>query len=277
MRASIRIGLRNSEAGSKAQRFRVQFGHRRLVKGRSRAAEQHLLNQNEIGDLVRCGRLAMRRKATLSANVGYSPSGSERETRTPQLTLDDMEPLVELLGQVGGELAVGTIDNRSNQSLVRLRIDIGPEEPVAPSPADNSLERWQQQNAFRKQKAEFEHQQQAWQDAMQERITAFQTAVEPILSAPSNAQHSPVWDAVRRADLFLSEPQVSESEPHRYVVLITDGIDDVGAQPVPVHSGTRILMVNGAGQLGSLAVLRPQRYESIGAAVDQLVSLKGRQ
>ena len=36
-------------------------------------------------------------------------------------------------------------------------------------------------------------------------------------------------------------------------------------------------MVNGAGQLGSLAVLRPQRYESIGAAVDQLVSLKGRQ
>ena len=39
---------------------------------------------------------------------------------------------------------------------------------------------------------------------------------------------------------LLSEPQVSESEPHRYVVLITDGIDDVGAQPVRVHSGTRI-------------------------------------
>jgi hypothetical protein len=199
---------------------------------------------------------------------------STGETRTPQLTLDDLEPLVELQGQVGGELAVGTIDDRSNQSLVRLRIDAGPEEPVAPASADNSLERWQQQNAFRKQKAEFEQQQQAWQDAMQERIAAFQTAVDPILSAPANAQRSPVWDAVRRADLFLSEPQVGRSEPHRYMVLITDGMDDVGAQPVPVHSGVRILMVNGSGQMGSLAVLRPQRYESIGAAVSEIVSLE---
>lgn len=202
---------------------------------------------------------------------------STGETRTPQLTLDDMEPLVELLGQTGGELTVGTIDNRSNRSLVRLRIDAGPEEPVAPAVADNSLERWQQQNALRKQKAEFEQQQQAWQDAMQERIAAFQTAVEPILSAPANAQHSPVWDAVRRADLFLSEPQVGGTEPHRYVVLITDGMDDVGAEPVPVHNGTRILMVNGAGQLGSLAMLRPQRYESIGSAVAQIVAMEGQQ
>jgi len=202
---------------------------------------------------------------------------STGETRTPELTLDNMEPLVELLGQTGGELAVGTIDNRSNRCMVRLHIDAGPDEPLAPPAADNSLERWQQQNELRKRKAAFEQQQQAWQGAMQERIAVFQTAVEPILSAPANAQHSPVWDAVRRADLFLSEPQGAASEPHRYVVLITDGMDDVGAQPVPVHTGTRILMVNGSGQLGSLAVLRPQRYESIEAAISQIAALEGQQ
>ena len=80
---------------------------------------------------------------------------------------------------------------------------------------------------------------------------------------------------MKRADLFLFESDSdAQTEPHRYAVLITDGIDDVGARPVPVHGGTRILMVNGAAQLGSLAVLKPQRLESIEAAIRYIVGVE---
>ena len=200
---------------------------------------------------------------------------STGETRTPQLKLEDMDPLVELLGQTGGELAVGVIHDRSNLTFARLRIDGGPEDPVAPAQADNPLERRNQRTAYRKQKEEFDRQQQVWQDEMQTRIGEFQKAVDPMLSMAAGAKHSPVWDAVKRADLFLCESESDGNrEPHRYALLITDGLDDVGARPVPVRSGARILMVNGAGQLGALAVLKPQRFESIEAAVRYIVGLE---
>lgn len=200
---------------------------------------------------------------------------STGETRTPQLKLEDLDSLLELMGVTGGELAVGIIHDRSNLAFARLRIDAGPEEPAAVVEADNAFERRNQRVAQRKQKEKFEQKEQAWREEMQTRIGEFQNAVEPILSMPADAKHSPVWDAVKRADLFLSESESDGNpEPHRYAVFITDGIDDVGARPVPIHSGTRILMVNGAGQLGALAVLKPQRFESIEAAVRYIVGLE---
>ena len=210
-------------------------------------------------------RVAVIQDKTLSAG----------ETRTPQLTLEDVDPLVELLGQTGGEVAVSVIHDRSNLNFARLRIDAGPEEPVAPIQADNPLERRNQRTAYRKQKEEFARQQQAWQDDMQSRIGEFQKLMDPMLAMAPDAKHSPVWDAVKRADLFLYESDSDgNADPHHYAVLITDGIDDVGARPVPVHSGARVLIVNGAAQLGSLAVLKPQRFESIGAAIHYIVSLE---
>jgi hypothetical protein len=200
---------------------------------------------------------------------------STGETRTPQLKLEDMDPLVELLGQTGGELGVGVIHDRSNLTFARLRIDAAAEEPVAAVPADNPLERRNQRAAYRKQKETFDKEQQSWQDEMQARIGEFQKLMEPIVAMAADAKHSPVWDAVNRADLFLAESDSGgNAETHRYAVLITDGIDDVGARPVPVHSGTRILIVNGAAQLGSLAVLKPQRFESIEAAIRYVVGLE---
>ena len=200
---------------------------------------------------------------------------STGETRTPQLKLEDLDSLLELMGATGGELAVGIIHDRSNLGFARLRIDAGPEEPAGVVEADNPFERRNQRAAQRKQKDKFEVQEQTWREEMQTRIGEFQSAAEPVLSMAADAKHSPVWDAVKRADLFLSESESDGSpEPHRYAVFITDGIDDVGARPVPIHTRTRILMVNGAAQLGALAVLKPQRFESIEAAVRYIVGLE---
>jgi len=200
---------------------------------------------------------------------------STGETRTPQLKVEDLDPLLELLGLMGGELAVGIIHDRSNLAFARLRIDAGPEEPAAVVESDNPFERRDQRAAQRKLKEKFEEREQSWREDMQTRIGEFQGAVDPMLSMAADANHSPVWDAVKRADLFLSESDSDgNTEPRRYAVLITDGIDDVGARPVPINSRTRILVVNGAGQLGALAVLKPQRFESIAAAVRYIVGLE---
>ena len=115
--------------------------------------------------------MAMIQDKTLSAG----------ETRTPQLKLEDMDPLVELLGQTGGEVAVGVIHDRSNLTFARLRIEAGQEEPVAPVQADNPLERRNQRTAYRKQKETFDKQQQAWQDEMQTRIGEFRKLMDPML------------------------------------------------------------------------------------------------
>lgn len=193
---------------------------------------------------------------------------STGETRTPQLQLADVEPLLAVLGQVGGELAVGIIHDRSNLSFVRLRIDAPPLEPVAPPKADNPLERRKQDIAFRKLTQEFKAAEQTWTEEMQNRVAEFQRDVEPMLALAADARRSPVWDSVQRAELFLSERDAAEATPpRRYAVFITDGLDDVGARSVPIRSGAKVLMVNGSAQLGSLAAIQPQRFESIQAAV----------
>jgi hypothetical protein len=214
-------------------------------------------------------------RSPLRIAVIQDKSLSTGETRTPQLKLEDLDALLELLGLTGGELAVGVIHDRSNLAFARLRVDAGPEEPAAVVESDNPFERRNQRAAQRKLKEKFEQREQAWREEMQTRIGGFQGAVDPMLSMAADAKHSPVWDAVKRADLFLCESESDGNpEPHRYAVFITDGVDDVGARPVPIHSRTRILMVNGAGQLGALAVLKPQRFESIEAAVRYIVGLE---
>src|SRR5262249_23059300 len=96
----------------------------------------------------------------LRISVIQDKSLSTGETRTPQLLISDLDPLVELLGQTGGELAVGIIHDRSNLGFIRLRIDSPPDEPVTPAKATNPLERRKQSGALRKQTAEFKSKQQ---------------------------------------------------------------------------------------------------------------------
>jgi hypothetical protein len=217
---------------------------------------------------------AVSARSKVRVAVIQDKSLSTEETRTPQLRVEDLEPVVELLGQVGGELGVGVIHDRSNATFVRLRIEAPPQEPMAKAAVENPLERRNQRSAYRKVKADFDNQQQAWQEEMQTRIGQFQSAAEPILAMEADAKRSPVWDAVKRTDLFLSESDSFGAASHRYAVLITDGIDDVGARPVPVHAGTRVLLVNGAGQTGALGVLKPQCFESIEAAIRYVVGLE---
>jgi len=182
-------------------------------------------------------------------------------TRTPQLRPEDLELLIELIKRCGGELALGLIRDESNRSLVRLRVERPPETPEAPNP-------------LRALKARplYERRRKEWETETAEGIRRFREAAAMLLERPADAGCTDLWGAVLRADLFLAEEDATwGAEISRWAVLVTDGHHNCGHGPVAMHSGARLLVVNGSASLGSLAALKPARFESPQAAFRYVV------
>lgn len=198
-------------------------------------------------------------------------SKSAPGTRTPTVSLDNVESIINIVATCGGELAVGVIHDRITDPFVRLRLDARPQKP-ADSQARNVLrQRRQQATIERAHSAEV----QTWEDDAQSRIETFGERVTQLIEHPVDANWSPVWDSVARGDLFLSERDREPfSDAQRVLILVSDAVDDVrGASAqrrAPLQalkSGAAVLIVNGAGSAGSLAALRPESFESFDAAV----------
>src|SRR5439155_21863187 len=96
-------------------------------------------------------------------------SKSAPNTRTPDVRLDDLDPLIDLLATCGGELAVGSIHDRLTEPFARLRF-----EP-APQGSENAKSR----NRLRRRREEarlrraYEERLARWESDMAPRIQAF--------------------------------------------------------------------------------------------------------
>jgi hypothetical protein len=212
-------------------------------------------------------------KVALIADKSKSAPGM----RTPPVSLDDLESVIDIVATCGGELAVGVIHDRITDPFVRLRLDARPQKP-ADSQAHNVLRQRRQQAAIeRTHTADI----QMWEDDAVSRIAAFGERVAPLIEHAADANWSPVWDSVARGDLFLSERESGQAaDARRVLILVSDAVDDVrGASTqrrAPLQklkSGATVLIVNGAGSAGSLAALKPESFESFDAAaryVEQL-------
>jgi hypothetical protein len=205
-------------------------------------------------------------KIALIADKSKSAPG----TRTPTLTLDDVESLIQVLASCGGELAVGVIHDRITDPFVRLRLDAQPKRP-ADSQARNVLRQRREQAAIERAHTEAL---QLWEDEADSRVEAFSERVVPLVDHPVDADWSPVWDGVVRGDLFLAEREhVPVSDARRVLILVSDAIDDVRGAPAQrrpplrtLRSDAALLIVNGAGSGGSLTALAPELFESFDAA-----------
>lgn len=206
-------------------------------------------------------------KIALIADKSKSAPGM----RTPAVSLDDIEAVIDIIATCGGELAFGVIHDRITDPFVRLRLDARPQKP-ADSQARNVLRQRRQQAAIeRAHTAEV----QAWEDEAVARIETFGERATPLIERPADANWSPVWDSVARGDLFLSERERGPvAHARRVLILASDAVDDVrgaaGQRRAPLQalkSGATVLVVNGAGSAGSLAALKPESFESFDAAV----------
>lgn len=191
-------------------------------------------------------------------------TGSGSAMGVVQPTPESFASLIGLIGKTGGELAVGLICDRSNRPLIRLRV----EQPSQPDEVQidrtlNPFEQEQQRVAAEEKRRSPEWKRKELQQA--QLIEEFKAKLRDLLSRPANAARTDIWGAVRRSELFLNEPEAWRLAAHRYAVFITDGIDNVygrvGAMP-----DTKLILVNSAGSVGALEVLKPLRFESQEAA-----------
>jgi hypothetical protein len=235
------------------------------------------------GSTARAGdaQAAVTRKAACDAPVRVGLLGdktlSTAETRTQQLQAEDLDVLVNLISRCGGEIGVGLVTDDSNRSLSRLRIETPEPEPAAPQlKGKSAFEAAREQDAYRKKKADYELELAAWQKETVRRKEHFAELTRGLLAQEPNYARTDVWDAVRRAELFMAENGAGwPRQPHGYIVIVSDGEDNVRKPSVTINSGAQLLLVNGNASVGALAHLNPLRFESLDAALQYIVATEG--
>jgi len=201
-------------------------------------------------------------------------TASAPDYAVPAPTADAFSPLIELVRRHGGDFRAGEITERKPDAMIRLHLT--PPPICLPAPlgdtTGNAFIDQQVMEEYETRKADYDHAHAEWQAAANQDTTRFQEDLQQLLAKPATALHTDIFDALHRAMWFLGEPQAPEQRPaHRYLLLLTDGRDNVHAASVTLPSDIRVLVVNGRGSIGALEPLRPLRFESLAAAVDFIV------
>jgi hypothetical protein len=187
----------------------------------------------------------------------------------PELRSADFETLLGLLERNGGDLAIGWIRDRSNKPLKHCHFD-EPPVPTAQAPERNG-------NVFVRAKETKKYAQALHDDAIrvsewhqrnQESLVDCRTTLGVALKWHHDAPRTDIAGALRRAQLAFGEPQDSWLlPPQRYLLMVTDGLGNVGGSALDKLVETKLLLVNSAGTLGTLEVFQPIRFENVASAL----------
>lgn len=196
-------------------------------------------------------------------------TGSANQTRTPQTSIEQLELLIDYIRPCGGEIAWGLVNEQSNASLHRLRIEVPPSgAPVEPDRNGNPFNVQRELTAYRRDKARYDETVRVWREESDRRIAIFKGEAEELLGRPADARATDVFGGIQRASLFLSESDTTWTVPTRkYLILVSDGIDNMRRSYTPLGENTHFILVNGSASVGSLSSLNPIRFESIEAAI----------
>jgi hypothetical protein len=199
--------------------------------------------------------------------VVQDKTGSANWTRTPQLSVTDLDPLIELLKNTSGELALGLIRDSSNRGLLRLRIDLAPTPPAKPVTTGQPFADMRAAKAYRTAFALYQDDLDSWRKRTEANIAAFKSVAQDLLDQKANATATDVWGAVTRADRLLCEPpSPGAPAPHLWLLVASDLYHNAGsARPQELRSGARLIVIN-AGQTASFTPLKPLRFEAIAPA-----------
>ncbi len=197
-------------------------------------------------------------------------TGSVHRNGIEQPSVDDLLPLIDVLGVAGGELAVGGITANSDNALSRLRVSSPPEAPVAPDEDGNIFELDEKLNEYAVQMTAHRTALEAWTDDAVERSEHFLDNVKLFLETPPNARYTDIFNAVRRGDRMLAEPVVGR-EPLRFIVIVSDCENNVATEPAVLTVPIQVAVVHGAKGIGDLASLAPKSFESFAACVRWIV------
>ena len=136
----------------------------------------------------------------------FDQTGSVGVNRVEQPGVDDLAPMFEVLWRVSGELAIGSISDDSNRTLLRLPFDLPPTPPEEPPKRGNAFILAGLREDYAEVKAEYDASLDVWASQTESRIVDYRERAESLLARPANARHTDVWGALRRARSFLDEP-----------------------------------------------------------------------
>jgi hypothetical protein len=203
--------------------------------------------------------------------VFLDKTGSWSQTQAEGLTVADLDPIFGLLRQVGGEVAIGLISDRSDRGLIRLRLERPTlVAPPCPDRRGNPYEVAVRVKKYEETAKKFAADQAAWEAKADQKIKAFVEEVQPLIAQLANSRRSDVNGALQRGEAFLSEP---DSWGTRYLVLLSDCKDNVGAARPAIAS--KLIVTNGLASVPLLEDLKPVRFESVRAAILWIVAQSG--
>lgn len=206
-------------------------------------------------------------------------SGSVDSTRTPFITMEQLEELIDFLRRNSGEIAFGFIDDDSNQPFQRLRIEARETPPSKPELKNNPYEQEKLLNKYITEMNAYKSRDRRLQAEINRRVEVFKSAVQPMIDClhdnTCRSGSTDVFESLRRADLFLTENEAVANQTN-ILVLITDGLETVrpGAAAPILKSQPRIIVVNGSASLGVLKKYQVEPVENIDAAIRQITRLQ---
>lgn len=221
---------------------------------------------------------------------------STESHRIAPMTLGEIQPLLDLLEQNGGEIALIGLCENSDRPALRVHIPSPPrlspsdlkqtDRPTAPdtrgvSPfklaeinAQHQSQQVRYQQLQQENQAVIQQHQQAltqWQADTEQKLEAFSTQLKPLLGKPATCQSTNVWSALGRADTFLNEVGGWTYPPRNFALLVTDGLHNTNTPSVQMRSDAEILLINGSGESGIFANFQHRSFEAVSAAVRYLI------
>lgn len=216
------------------------------------------------------------RLTPVKAAVFQDISGSMDNSKTSEISPEDLKPIIEMLRQRGGELAFGFISDKSNNPLLRLKIAPPPVSPVSRETAGNHFEKLKIKEKNQRLREEYLPDSLKWAKEINIEIENFLNRLDGLLRNKYPSNRTDIYEAINRAELFLNEPAEEwGGKLKKYAIIISDGEDNTGAEKNGIKTDTEWLLCNGLGSFGNLDNLQPRLFESYQNAISYIISKEG--
>jgi hypothetical protein len=210
----------------------------------------------------------VRTKALLICLLG-DKSTSMKTARSTPIQESDLLEIIALLRTGGGAVALGFVGESSRLPLVRLKVEAPPQKPVQPDDK-NPFIRAEKNTSYVELMKHYDSDYLAWSEEVNRRVEKFLPVARQRLADPELDRTSPVFEALDRVELFMSESGGWPPDTRRIVILQSDCKDSTRRQPPASVPDLIVVVVNGTGSLGSLSGLepKPRQFEALSAALD---------
>ena len=191
----------------------------------------------------------------------------------PELSINDIKPILERVVLTTGDVALGIISDESDIQLHRVRIYQKPDKPES-STNKNALLRLKEDSKNKKQFDEYKVALRDWDQRTKQDVSSWIMRAESLLTKKVKARDTDFVGAVNRAVHFLEEDNnVWEEKPLKILFIISDCKDTVGHDPLNIPDDVHIILVTDSYNRDSLIEYNAKPFENILPAIDHTLSL----